>query len=420
MQNVPSTIVAGLYLTQLMLQIQLNEASSEMSSAEWEEFTRTMSTGELSESGQKAFDKALSKSNQLLIEQFGVLQATQLTRGLFQPAILRVIIEHLMLHAESVDWGEVSQEIPHAAERFKVEHLINKGLSRPLGPRPTQHIREQFEQFIRMLNFAWPDAFFPSDSDYRYMQLWSKFLPDARSLCESLYQIGLRPVDEEGSPTAVANLLGTESGEFEAFCILYSLGPELAAEWEKDQVSYGFDAYDGAVARAKQYANSNERDSIFAGALAAGYPVRDLTIETDEFSDLIIQIPGFVHDSEQWLVNNLIQSIAPLLYQSLADDRYHKSQKWRGLRLSPDFTQTQYMIEDSIGASGWMPAVRLRVQAFVNQSNRTSKATEEPDDYTPLARKHRTPRASSLRVTYLIDQLCDIIEHDFYGHDFLK
>lgn len=420
MQNVPSTIVAGLYLTQLMLQVQLNEATSEMNTAELKEFTISREAGELSDAGQQVFYQALSKTMELLVEQFGLLQATQLTRGLFKPAVLKAIIQHLMTNSHAVDWNEVGQEIPRTAERFKVTAMINHGLNRDLGPLSAEQARKGMEKSLQLLDLAWFDDLFSSDADYRYMQIWSQYLPEPRTLCESLYKVGVRPRDEEGSSTAVENLYGTESGEFEAFCILYSLGPELAEVWEKDQVIYGNDAYVGAVERAERCIKSTERDAFFASALAAGYPVQDPAMEADKFSDLIIQIPGFVDESEQWLVTNLIQSIAPLLYQTLSDDRCHKSQTWRGLSLSPFYEQTQNMLEDTIGASGWMPAVRLRVEAFANQHNRANEAPAEPDYYMFLARKHRTPRAPSLRVTYLIDQLCDIIEHDFYAQKFLS
>lgn len=420
MQNIPSTIVAGLYLTQLMFQAQLDEATSEMNAAELNEFTISREAGELSDASQQVLHQALKKTIVLLVEQFGLLQATQLTRGLFQPAVLKAIIQHLMNNSHAVDWSEVGQEIPRTAERFKVAALINHERNRTLGPLSAELVRTKMEQSLQLLDLGWFEQLYSSDADYRYMQIWSQYFPEPRTLCENLNMVGVRPRDDEGSSTAVENLYGTDGGEFEAFCILYSLGPELAEVWEKGQVIYGNDAYVGAVVRAEQCIKSTERDAFFASALAAGYPVRDPAMETDKFSDLIIQISGFVHEGEQWLVTNLIQSIAPLLYQSLADDRYHKSETWRGLSLSPYYEPTQDMLENTIGAAGWMPAVRLRVDAFANQHNRANEASAEPDCYTLLARKHRTPRAPSLRVTYLIDQLCKIIERDFYAHNFLN
>lgn len=421
MQKTPSTIVAGLYLTQLMLQIQLDEAKSDMYSAELEEFTRSIEDGELSENGRQIFYSVLSKTMEQLVTQFGLLQATKLTRGLFQPAVFRVTIEHLLNHADVVDWSEVAQEISRVAEKFKLAKLINSGSSRPLGPQHADQIRLRMKEFLRLLNLALLSDVYPSGADYRYILIWSKFFPNSRGLCDSLNKVGVTPRDDGDSSTATANLLGTESGEFEAFCVLCSLGPESAELWEKERVEYGEKAYAGAIERAKYYLSSTERDSIFASAFAAGYPVQDPEVETNVFSDLIIQIPGCVSQSEQRLVTDLVSTVALVLYQSLTQEHYRKPQRWRGLSLSTDYEQTRVMLDDMIGASAWLPAVKLRVQAFTNQHfHSANNESSTHDDLLTMARKLTTQHASALRVIYLIDQLCEIIEDDFYAHDFLK
>ncbi|MCT4497997.1 hypothetical protein N0U25_09355 [Pseudomonas sivasensis] len=419
MQALSSNVIAGLFLTQMMYRLQLHHASWEMRTAEKTEFDRYLETGEFSEPHQLVVNGALNTTIAVMVEQFGVLQATQLTRGLFNPSVLRVIIQHIMTNADQFDWEEVGRAIPQIAGQYKIDQLINPLLARPLSVHSADYVRKDLEGSIKLFDLAWHEFYRSTDADYSYASLWVKHLADPATLIKKLYEAGVQRRDDESSPVAVENLLGTDSGEFEAFCVYHSLGETMASAWEHEREVYGHETYKGAVNRAISLSQSSERDALFASAIAAGYPVQGLGSKQDEFADLILKIPGYIHNQERELVNHLIHATAPLLYLAIADDRRHKASKWRGMGISADFNQTQSILEDTVDGSGWMPLVRLRIQHYANRNvdtrfQGTPPSPSNAQELITTARENTTCPVSALRITYLVDQICEIIEHDFF------
>lgn len=171
--------------------------------------------------------------------------------------------------------------------------------------------------------------------------------------------------------------------------------------------------------RAISLGQSSERDALFASAIAAGYPVQRLDSKQDVFADLILKIPGYIHNQERELVNHFIHSTAPLLYLAIADDRRHEARNWRGIGISADYNETLSILEDTVEGSGWMPLVRLRTQRYANRNVDTRFQGIPPSpasaqELVVKARENTTWPVSALRITYLVDQLCEIIEHDFF------
>jgi len=425
MQELRSNIIAGLYLTQLMCRLQLHEASSDMGTMEMGEFKKTLETGELSQANHEIVNDALNSALAALAEQFGALQATRLTRGLFRPRVLKVIIQQIMSRAGEVDWKEISEAIPRVAELYKIDKLINPLMERPLGIFHADHVRQQLDDSIRLLGLAYDGYYRSTDADYRYARIWANHFQDPATLIKGLYEAGVQTRDDEENSQAVENLMNGDSGEFEAFCIYQSLGQEMAQAWEDERVNYGHDNYKGALRRAMGYSQVSDRESLFASAIAAGYPADDQEKEREKFAELILKIPGYIHDQERELVNNLIMSTAPLLYLEITDETRHKSYVWRGIRISADYQQTMQELENTVEGLGWMPLVRLRTSKFANQNFDTSHQgiptlPSKSEELVEQGRLHTNQHPSTMRITYLVDQLCKIIEQDFYDKGYIK
>lgn len=425
MQEFRSNIIAGLYLTQLMCRLQLHEASSDMGTVEMAEFEKTLETGELSQANHEIVNDALNSALAALVEQFGALQATRLTRGLYKPGILKVIIQQIMSRAGEVDWKEIGEAIPRVAEQYKIDKLINPMMERPLGIYHPDYVRQKLNDSIRLLDLACNGYYRSTDADYRYARIWANQFQDPATLIKGLYEAGVQTRDDEENSQAVENLMGGDSGEFEAFCIYHSLGLEMAQAWEDERVHYGHDNYKGALRRAKGYSQVSECESLFASAIAAGYPAHDQEKEREKFAELILKIPGYIHDEERELVNNLIISTAPLLYLEITDEARHKSYVWRGIRVSADYRQTMQELENSVEGSGWMPLVRLRTSKFANRNFDTSHQgipalPSNSEKLVEHGRVNTNQHPSTMRITYLVDRLCEIIEQDFYDKGYFN
>ena len=419
MQELQNTIIAGLYLTQLVFRIQLNEAELNMGQAEFAEFTRSLETGDLSEAHYPIVGRALNTATAILAEQCGALQATRLTRGLFHPALLKVIIQWILSRADEFDWTEVGNAIPQVAAWYKLDKLINPLLQRRFGIVHPDFVRGQLNESLKLLDLVWNDLR-ATDADYRYASIWVNHFQDSSSLLRKFYEAGVTPRDDEDVSDAVANLTGGDSGRFEAFCVYHSLGLEMAQAWEEERVTYGHDDYKGALNKAMGYSRSNELHPLFASAIAAGYPVHYPEKDNAEFADLILKIPGYIHEQEWELVNNLIYTIAPLLFLELADDGRYTSHKWRGTRASSNYNETMQQLDDTVGESGWVPLVRLRASKFANSHFETHSPgvinlPVDTETLVELGRGHINQHPSTLRIIYLVDQLCEIIEEDFHS-----
>jgi CheY-like chemotaxis protein len=106
-------------------------------------------------------------------------------------------------------------------------------------------VDERVKGSIKLLDLAWHEFYRSTDADYRYASLWVNCFADSATLIKKLYEAGVQRRDDENSPDAVENLLGTDSGEFEAFCVYHRLGEKMASAWEYERGVYGHETYKG-------------------------------------------------------------------------------------------------------------------------------------------------------------------------------
>lgn len=102
-----------------------------------------------------------------------------------------------------------------------------------------------------------------------------------------------------------------------------------------------------------------------------------------------------------------------------ASPRY-KPHKWRGILVSTSYHEPMQQLDDTVGESGWGPLVRLRTSKYANAHFATSYLgiANLPVDSEKLVEQGRlniNQHPSTLRITYLVDQLCQIIEEDFHS-----
>ncbi|MGF6127800.1 hypothetical protein QF019_003011 [Pseudomonas frederiksbergensis] len=91
----------------------------------------------------------------------------------------------------------------------------------------------------------------------------------------------------------------------------------------------------------------------------------------------------------------------------------------RVIGISADHTETLNILEETVDGFGWMPLVRLRTQRYANRNvdtrfQGTPPSPTSAQELITKTRENTTCPVSALRVTYLDDQLCEIIEHDFF------
>lgn len=429
MQQVRETIVAGLFLTQFLYRLQLQVICAEELTDDETVFDYA-SSKELTAHDYKRLHQSMALTLDMAYEHFGLLKMTRLTKGLFNPVVLQAIAREVANTSEDYDWSGMSHSLGRLAEQYNLPGLFNPFLNRPGIAFCPETIRDQMMQMADLLESVTGPFYQSTDADYRYAYLWAQQFGDVMSMRVALRDAKVHPRDEEGCTTSVANLMPDDNGLFEAFCILHSLGGEMADAWERSRVIDGYSNYRGAVRLAGRVNTSTQRDVMFAGALTAGYPVHDIEKRADDFDDLIMRIPGYNHYQERGTILNIIRTLAPVLYLDLTMDHIHKDHTWRGIRLSVHHDVVQNELLERSDTT-FVPVVRMCSLRYanndvakwsdVNQWGEHDKdLMDEADRAREVARRSTTLRPSASRVIWLTEQLCDILNDEFHLQGYFR
>jgi len=420
--NFSNNMITGLFLFQFMYRIQLQTFCGDEFQQGEGPFEYATSP-ELTEYDHKRLNNAVVATLDVAYAHFGMLQITRLTKGLFNPKVLQAISREVVVMKDEIDWARIADDLGKLRELYNLDALFNPFLDRPFGHFRGIDIRDQIVQMPALLDSVASWFYQSTDADYTYAAVWADQWADPVSMRVALRDVGVHPRDDSETTTAVGNLMGDDNGLFEAFCVYYSLGQHYAMRWEEAQVIYGNGNYKGAVTRAMRINTSTARDIMFAGALTAGYPVHDTEKPNEDFGDLIMRIPGFIHYHERGNVINLIHVLAPVLYLDLTQDHIHKPQMWRGIRLSVSWDGVQRQLED-YGDESLFPVAKLCSVRYANKGvakwndgNHFGEGDDElmdkMDRAREIAERSTMLRPSSNRVIWLADQLCEILEDEF-------
>lgn len=422
-----NNILGGLFLFQLMLRLQLNEHP------DLDNGVALALSSDIDIDNQKDLDNVVVQTMNMVTDQFGLLQAMRLTRGLFNMNVLRALALQVVENESTIDWAAIGDNIPKLAELYNLNPLFRPYLDTDLNRAAPEMVRKMFLELPQLLQWTHWGGYMSTNSDYTYMLVWLSHFPDWKNLQSEFQSAGCMPNSHvESDPNAVENLMPADPALFEAFCYLHSLTKDQAKMWEDMVVGWGYDSRKGSVERAMRITSPPAADIFTAGALAAGFPIHDRETAMSDYADLVMRIEGFINYSERERVHDIISNIAPLLYLELtnADAGRYKSQSWRGIRLTANYEIAMQYVDDYASVD-LLPLIKLRVTKHANRdfaiawreghvidgsrsfSDGPSEVEEWLAEGREVAMRHCNLRPSANRLIYLVDQLCQIIHDDF-------
>ena len=417
-----TNIITGLYLFQMLYRRQLNDHPDLDNGIE------LALSSDIDTSDQKDIDNVAIHTLNMARSQLGLQQILRLTTGLFNMPILKALAEQIVEHEQEINWDAVGDNIPVLADLYHLNGMFRPYLDCDLGRVRGDSVHKAMMELPKLLDSAVWGGYFSTNSDYTYMLVWKEHFPTWTGLQKAFQDVGCHPRDDDHDSNAVENLMNGDTAVFEAFCYLNSLTVDQARYWEDMVVGWGHTDRKGSVDRAIRIKTPESIDLLMAGALSAGFPVHDREAESP-YADLIMQINGFINFIERQRVNLMIEGLAPILYMELtnADTSRYKSQKWRGVPVSPGHLATMNYLDDNVDVD-LIPILKLRASKYANRNtsnnytvslhgeNYTGEPSSEEEFFREggeIAARRSNRRPSANRVIYLVDQLCEIIHNDF-------